>query len=274
MKKFLLLFFLLIFISIVPVQASEKVVLQIGWSSGVSYDNLAFEKMLSSFSEQNPNIIVKQIDIEPWDYFDGLYGRSRNENTMDIFILNNYLLTRYSDKLTDLKESPYQAGLLKKSIVPYAWEKAIDEKGHLVGFPLTVMPNSAYYRKDIFKKVGVDIRSIKNLGDLYAAAKKITRDTNGDGIIDQHFIITGMEISYLILQSNSKALVSKTGEKWILDTERIKTAISWGRKFSQNGIDYPRYLILSTLNYYKDGSIAYDISNPILANILDEQAKK
>jgi lactose/L-arabinose transport system substrate-binding protein len=67
----------------------------------------------------------------------------------------------------------------------------------LYAVPSDIGPYGMFYRTDIFKEAGIDPESIKTWSDFIKAGKKITRDTNGDGEIDQ-FMLTWPKEHYNI----------------------------------------------------------------------------
>jgi len=58
--------------------------------------------------------------------------------------------------------------------------------GHIYGLGLETSPTGLYYRKDLFEQAGLDPqRPPQNWDELVTYAKKLTRDRDGDGEIDQ-----------------------------------------------------------------------------------------
>lgn len=64
-----------------------------------------------------------------------------------------------------------------------SWDAALSN-GARYAVPLFPGTTTLYYRKDLFAEAGIDPASLKTWEDLTAAAKKMTRDTNGDGLPD------------------------------------------------------------------------------------------
>lgn len=60
--------------------------------------------------------------------------------------------------------------------------------GKLYAVPSDIGPYGMFYRTDIFEKAGVDPDSIKTWEDFIEAGKKITKDLDGDGEIDQYMV--------------------------------------------------------------------------------------
>lgn len=64
-----------------------------------------------------------------------------------------------------------------------SWDAAYSG-GARYAVPLFPGTTTLYYRKDLFAEAGIDPSSLKTWDDLTAAAKRLTRDTNGDGTPD------------------------------------------------------------------------------------------
>ncbi|MBK7641936.1 MAG: extracellular solute-binding protein [Planctomycetes bacterium] len=74
-------------------------------------------------------------------------------------------------------------------IWPFALDACRDARGHVYGLPSTFTPYVMYYNRDLLEQAGVPLpRADWTWDDLLAAARKVTRDTDGDGRIDQYGI--------------------------------------------------------------------------------------
>lgn len=61
--------------------------------------------------------------------------------------------------------------------------------GKIYGIPHDLHPVVLLYRDDLFKAVGVDLTEISTWDEFIIAAKKATRDTDGDGDTDRYAIV-------------------------------------------------------------------------------------
>ena len=74
-------------------------------------------------------------------------------------------------------------------IWPFALDACRDARGHVYGLPSTFTPYVMYYNRDLLLQAGVPLpKDGWTWDDLLAAARKVTRDTDGDGRIDQYGI--------------------------------------------------------------------------------------
>lgn len=261
MKKYSLLIPVILVMAVGPVYAAHKTTITV--SCIYDYD-VAFKKIVPGFIRKHPNIDVKLIPNESgFDNRNYLYNAGP-----DVLILRGRPLT--NDPLVNLKAFPFLAGRYRRSIVPYAWARALDDRTRLLAIPLNIIPYCSYWRKDIFREAGVDFDSIKTVKDLYIAAGKISKDSDGDGKIDRWFMPYSGQISYMILSSSPRPLVQKIGGRLVLDEKRIRTALNWSRKFHQSGYDIgEKALIASGYRFYQNGEVAYESWPPFLQSILE-----
>lgn len=71
----------------------------------------------------------------------------------------------------------------------FALQACRDERGHLYGLPSTFTPYVMYYNRDLLERAGVGVpRADWTWQDFLEAARKCTRDLDGDGRTDQYGI--------------------------------------------------------------------------------------
>jgi len=80
--------------------------------------------------------------------------------------------------LTDLIEQ-YKGKLIDSRVALYSY------KGVQYGIPTHLGAYVMYYNKELFDKEGIDLDNIKTWDDFVQAGKKITKDLNQDGKVDQ-----------------------------------------------------------------------------------------
>jgi multiple sugar transport system permease protein len=74
-------------------------------------------------------------------------------------------------------------------IWPFALDACRDARGHVYGLPSTFTPYVMYYNRDLLEQAGAALpREGWTWDDLLAAARKVTRDLDGDGRPDQYGI--------------------------------------------------------------------------------------
>lgn len=145
-----------------------------GWNDAA--DALSAEA--KEFMSENPGttVTVQRVDSN----YTKLYSQlAANQDVPDVVQLQNRDVLNFKDKypdawieLTDLVQ-PEEKNF-DSFVLPLT---KVDSKYYAV--PWDVGPCAMYYRKDIFKKAGVDVNSIKTYDDYIAAGKKIVAATNG-----------------------------------------------------------------------------------------------
>ncbi|NOX97547.1 MAG: extracellular solute-binding protein [Nitrospirae bacterium] len=76
-------------------------------------------------------------------------------------------------------------GIKMSDYVKRPWD-IVKFNGKYYGIPLGIIPLGIFYNKDMFKKAGLDPeKPPRNLEEFIEYGKKLTKDTDGDGKIDQ-----------------------------------------------------------------------------------------
>ena len=87
----------------------------------------------------------------------------------------------------DLRPRLENEGWLEKLVVsrftPWSY------RGRIFGIPHDLHPVVLLYRDDLYKAAGVDLTEVETWDDFITAGKKVTRDLDGDGEIDQYAIV-------------------------------------------------------------------------------------
>ncbi|HSI39019.1 MAG TPA: sugar ABC transporter substrate-binding protein [Xanthobacteraceae bacterium] len=145
----------------------------------------ALKQMIDAFEKANPGITIKvesQVFSELGAKF--LLGH-RTGTAPDIIFVNaeNLGALLRANATADLQKafvSAWPAGQDADFYMRAAWDaaKVGDARYAVPLFPATA---TIFYRRDLFAAAGIDPASLKTWDELTAAAKKLTRDTNGDG---------------------------------------------------------------------------------------------
>lgn len=149
--------------------------------------------------------------LSPDEYFRKLnIDLSSGGGLVDVFMVGQYIdwqfikpgwiesLDKYLNdpKLTDSEWYDLE-DFYSKALEPHRWKKSSSGQGHygtgdLYAIPVTYEVMSLAYRKDLFEEAGIEVDEgwPHSWYDILNAAKKLTKDTDGDGIIDQYGIIS------------------------------------------------------------------------------------
>jgi multiple sugar transport system substrate-binding protein len=271
MKKLAVVLLLLSLVLAVSVNAApKKVKIELGCWPAM---DAGYNKWMPEFNKKYPNIEVNVKALGYGDYHNGLVTAiAAGEGAPDVACIEIGYIAQFvaSGGMVDLNKAPYNAKQYKNRFVAYKWAQATTDDGKLIALPVDIAPACAYYRRDIFHEANVDINNIKTMEDLYEAAKKITKDTNGDGKIDRWFIGDASNIAMMILRSDPEQMLyfNKKGQ-CIVDKERFKLAFHWAQKFRKEGLD-AGITAWSNEWYqaFQNGTVAYEPSGAWLGGHL------
>jgi multiple sugar transport system substrate-binding protein len=155
--------------------------------SGAPRINAFLKESFNQFEEEHPGIKIKASNI-PASYYMVLQTRFASNTAPDIIYLQNKSLADYVDRgvLLNLKEYIDKDNYDISDICRLGFEEGGITEEKIYGIPVTGTPEVLIYNKDLFDKTGLTYPDeIWTLKELLEAAKELTRDTNGDGRIDQ-----------------------------------------------------------------------------------------
>ena len=185
------------------------------WNGFTGPDGKTMEKIVRRFNAEHPNIRVR-MQIIPWNtYYDKVTLSLAYGGAPDVFILHASRLPEYADcesisRIDDLVSSPK---FPSSDFTPRAWAAA-HWKNKQYALPLDCHPIGMYYNTDLFKKAGIvdaagNAKPPTNLSEFLADAKKLTKDTDGDGRIDQWGYI------YTWLRTNAHTFLAQYDASWL-----------------------------------------------------------
>jgi len=157
------------------------------WSRHGSSDVAIMQKMVSEFNAANPDIDVK-LQFLTWG--GAYYGKVRSSilagNPPQIFDVAAYAPPMFYDNVESFSAKELaDIGIDLNDYVPSAWD-AVKYKDRYYGTVNAILPLGFYYNKDLFTAAGLDPnKPPTNLKEFLDDAQKLTKDTNGDGKIDQ-----------------------------------------------------------------------------------------
>ena len=210
----------------------KKVELRLGIYAGSSWDvpngheYELIDQVIGRFEKEHPNVtVIYESGISKEDYSSWLSDTIISGEQPDIFILpeNDFNLLASSGSLkklngfiandldiSDFYDSAYQAGTYNS--IQYA-------------LPFESNPTMMCINKDLLEKEGIELPlNGWTLSDFYNICKQVTRDTDGDGVVDQYGM-TGYTWQQ-ILASHGIRLFDENGTEAYFDTEKTKAALS------------------------------------------------
>ncbi len=155
-------------------------------------DVQAAEDLRASFEREHPRIKVRLEHIPDKQYYAKLLTMLAGNSGPDVFGLTNGTILPHVAKGTLLDVAPLMkrdGGLDKADFFPKALA-AYRFGDKLYGMPNNFHAFALYYNKTLFDKAGVPYPNADwDWDDLLSAARKLTRDNDGDGRIDQYGIV-------------------------------------------------------------------------------------
>lgn len=147
----------------------------------------AWQKVATEFEATHPDIKVK-VEVNDWDsYWEKLRVLMAGGTPPDVFAMDAPLYPDWQgrDVLLNLQPMIDAEPDLLKDVFPVTLEAYKTRDGYF-GLPRDFQTIVLYYNKTMFDAGGVAYPNDKwTYDDLRAAAKKLTKDNNGDGTTDQ-----------------------------------------------------------------------------------------
>lgn len=149
---------------------------------------LALKQMIADFQAANPDITI---NVEPQDFAQMptkfFLGHRTGTNPDVVWIdaknIGGLHKSGAGADLEALITNTWPQAERDDFFVTAGWEAGRHE-GKLVALPLFHGASVIYYRKDFLAEAGIDPASLTSWDALLDAAKKLTKDTDGDGRID------------------------------------------------------------------------------------------
>lgn len=198
-------------------------------------EKAAYERLVAAFKQAEPNISVMLTHIPGQnDYRKRLAADFAAGRPADLVLLNYRRMGTFAAKNALLPLAPYLAAstVIKESdFYPQAIEP-FRYNGTLMCIPQNISSLVVYYNKQLFDQAGVAYpEDTWTWDEFLETAQALTRDTNGDGTIDQYGV--GIEPSAIRLApfiwQQGGALVDdgQAPTRLTLDTPEVLAAAQW-----------------------------------------------
>ena len=175
--------------------SSHEKVLRIGVYAGSSWDvpnsreNKVLDTLIKKFEKTHPHVkVIYESGIPKKDYADWLAEQVLKGEQPDLFMVpeNDFSMLASAGALKSL--DTLLTDDERTAFYPVAYE-AGQYQGVSYAFPVESNPIMMCVNKDLLEKEGISIpESGWTLADFYEICKKVTKDTNGDGVVDQYGI--------------------------------------------------------------------------------------
>lgn len=191
-------------------------------------EQAAYKKVVEKFESDHPGVKVKIITTAADQYATKLKAAITGKSAPDVFYYDPGDLKAYVNGDVLLNLTQY-VNNTKNVDIGKVWQKGVDlyrydgdkvGQGDIYGLPKDLGPFAMGYNKTMFEKAGIplpDKDKPYTWDEFIKVAQDLTKDTNGDGKLDQWG--TGLNVTW-----NLQSLVWSNGADWI-DSTRTKVAI-------------------------------------------------
>ena len=126
----------------------------------------------------------------------------------DIFHYESSIIVDFALRGYLANLAPYINEELREDIMDVAWSSVTRSDGQVIGIPFLAESFIVLYNKRLFKEAGITPPTFDNpwnWHDLQTAAKKLTHDKNGNGVIDQWGVAMGLRSGANLIMNHSIA---------------------------------------------------------------------
>ncbi|MFA6978554.1 MAG: sugar ABC transporter substrate-binding protein [Ignavibacteriaceae bacterium] len=185
------------------VKTSPLRFVSLAWQEGTIATN---KSIVDEWNNLHPDMKVEYIQGTWNSAHDYLITTFETGDVPDIFHYESSVIIDYAMRgyLTDL--SPYISPEMKSDILEVAWATVTRPNGEVSGIPFLIESLVVLYNKTLFEKDGIVPPTREHpwtWDDLQVVARKMTKDTNNDGVIDQYGAGFGLRNSANIIMNTS-----------------------------------------------------------------------
>ncbi|TCM98722.1 carbohydrate ABC transporter substrate-binding protein (CUT1 family) [Paenibacillus sp. BK033] len=243
--------------SVEPSAAPKEVTLKIGLPG--SYD-ITSKKIIDGFEAKYPNIKL-QIEEAPWaDFTTKIVTNIAGNNAPDIWFQENAVILGYGTRGVAENLEPYIKRDLKTEDYIDSLLSAKTPDGKIYGIPHGVNPIALVYNKKLFQENNVPFPTDDwTYQDMIDTAKKLTKDTDGDGKTDIYGFQTASSITQgwipWIKASGGSALDAGLTKATFTDPNTIEGLTRWSDTILKDKIS-PTREMQTNQNYFQSEQTA------------------
>ncbi|MCI0513831.1 sugar ABC transporter substrate-binding protein [candidate division KSB1 bacterium] len=183
----------------------------------------ANQQIVADWNANHPQMPVEYIQGSWNAIHDYLITSFETNEVPDIFHYESAIIVDFAQRgfLADL--APEIDEEMRQDILDVAWASVTRPDGAVCGIPFLMESFIVLYNQDIFQKNGISVPTFDqpwSWDDLRHNARKLTRDTNGDGKIDQWGVAMGLRNAANIIMNHAisfgGSFFTKTGQKYVV----------------------------------------------------------
>jgi multiple sugar transport system substrate-binding protein len=204
-----------------PAEQEKVTITLAGWGSSPEEQEL-LTQTLDEFRKANPNIQVKH-EVIPDQYMDVIKTRLIGGEAPDVFYLDSseapgIASTGVLEPLDGYVTNEFDVADFEQPLLnAFKWE------GKTYGFPKDYSTLAMFYNKKMFADVGIPAPP-KTWEEFLDAAKQLTKDTNGDGKVDQYGFAAAPELArqFYMAKAFGGNVVDENGNAVFASPEALK----------------------------------------------------
>ncbi|GAA3407316.1 ABC transporter substrate-binding protein [Paenibacillus hodogayensis] len=238
-------------------QAPKEVTLKIGLPGAYDITN---KKIIEGFQAKYPHIKL-DIDESPWaDFTKKIVTSIAGNNPPDIWFQENAVIVGYGKRGVAENLEPYIKRDLKTADYIEALTAAKSTDGKVYGIPHGINSTALAYNKKLFQDNNVPLPTDNwTYQDMIDAAKKLTKDTDGDGKSDIFGFNTANSIALgwipWMKATGGSALDSSMTKATFTDPKSIEGLTKWADTINKDKIS-PTRQQQGTMKYFEEGKVA------------------
>ena len=152
-------------------------------------NNKWIQGVMEAFMDANPDMTVSE-EIYQWDQIDTKSIMDFRANIKhDVMMSSPQLMPKHGYIGDYMDLSAYVAEWPEEEVQDFSWSPVWNkgmQQGKQIGIPTGTHTRTTAYRKDLFEEAGLDPNQPPTtLEEVVEYAKKLTKDTDGDGEVDQ-----------------------------------------------------------------------------------------
>lgn len=199
------------------------------WATGP--EAKIYDDLIAVFEKEHPEIKVKQIRI-PFDgYADKVQTMMAGRTEPDVMYMSHLWFPSFVERGAFLNLQPHidRDNEFRKDDFHPVLAEAGKYRGDTYWIPRDLDYLVLFYNKDLFREAGVDFPNENwSWADLLNAAKKLTRDTNGDGRVDQYGILApDGYIAFAWIWQNGGSVLNEERTQSLIDQPAATEAVQW-----------------------------------------------